>query len=302
MTSPLSPREIQARVRAGASAAEIVDETGMSAERVDVFAGPVLAERAHMARLALAATVRRRGDGSGHRRLAEVVSERLGARGIDADQIVWDTWRRADLKWQVVGVLADEAAPRRAEFVFDVAGRFSVTDNADARWMIGEQLPGHLGPDNENTIDFDDELALVRAIAPVPDVAAETPGDDVPAAGLLQDEMLQTSELDDLYDMMSGISEDSVRIYTGLDDIPQAGPAATESTADAPDAATDDEPAPTPTPRPEAAPEPEPAPDALLPEPRVEPGAEPVRKARPTRRGRAKVPSWDEIMFGGKGS
>ena len=42
------------------------------------------------------------------------------------------------------------------------------------------------------------------------------PGDDVPTDSF--DDGPATSELDDLYDMLSGVSEDSVRIYVGLDD------------------------------------------------------------------------------------
>ncbi|NHB83680.1 hypothetical protein G7085_00465 [Tessaracoccus sp. HDW20] len=96
--------------------------------------------------------------------------------------------------------------------MFDPKARFSVADNADARWMIGEELPG-ARPEEENTVDLDDELALVRAVStPGP----ENPGDDVPASELMHDANEDTSQLDRLYDMLSGISEDSVRIYTGI--------------------------------------------------------------------------------------
>ncbi len=222
MTSALSPREIQSRLRAGASIAEVAADAGVEVERISGFALPVMAERAHVTRTALAASVRRRGDGSGHRRLGDLIHERLQARGLDADSVEWDSWRQGDLRWRLVGLMYDQAASRAAEFVYDTKGRFSVADNADARWMIGEELPSAIDdPDNENTIDFHDEFALVRATSDGSTSGTPSmgrPGDDVPRVDSPYEGSAHTSELDELYDMLSGVSEDSVRIYLGLED------------------------------------------------------------------------------------
>lgn len=293
MDQSLTPREIQARIRTGASVADLVEASGMTSERIEAFAGPVLAEREHVAQSAQSATIRRRGETATHRRLGELIAARLRSRGIDADSVVWDAWRQADLKWRVVATLPSdvEAEARSAEFVFDAKGRFSVAANADARWMIGEEALD-AAPEDENTVDFHDELALVRATQP-----GSLPGDEVPVSALMHEGNEDTSELDSLYDMLSGISEDSVRIYTGLVDL------------------VDEE--PEPEPEPEAEPEPEPAdpeadevttvitdePEAeeLVEEPTQDPLVETAEEdVKPTRRRRrAKVPSWDEIMFGG---
>ncbi|MDO5736342.1 MAG: septation protein SepH [Propionibacteriaceae bacterium] len=222
MNSALRPREIQARLRAGASVPEVAAQAGVDVDKISGFAIPVMAERAHMTRTALASSVRRRGDGSGHRRLGEIIEERLRARSLDADTVEWDSWRQNDLKWRLVGMFDDQAASRAAEFIFDPKGRFSVADNADARWMIGEELPGPVNdPDNENTIDFHDEFALVRATSgdsSFGTTALGKPGDDVPPMESPYEHSAHTSELDELYDMLSGVSEDSVRIYLGLED------------------------------------------------------------------------------------
>ena len=286
----LTPREIQLRIRSGASVAEIVEETGMELERIEAFAGPVLAEREHMAQSAQTATVRRRGEAGTHRRLGDLIGQRLRSRGIDADAIVWDAWRQPDLKWRVLGRLVLDAESRSAEFIFDPKARFSVAHNADARWMIGEESSDGRA-DDENTVDFKDEMALVRAISAP---GTGTPGDDVPASELMHDGNEDTSQLDRLYDMLSGISEDSVRIYTGiLDDDAVPEPQGTESADEELDEAA----------LPEAE---EPADDGGAPadepaeaaqEPLVESADEP-KKPRPRRR-RAKIPTWDEIMFGG---
>lgn len=306
MEIALTPREIQARIRGGASVAEVAEEAGVDPERIRGFAGPVLAEREHMARTALGATIRRRGDGSGHRRLGDLIRERLQVRGLDSDEIVWDAWRLPDLKWQLVGLLDDDAGTRHAEFQFDPRGRFSIAGNADARWLIGEELPNAQTPDDENTVDFNDELALVRATMDnQPTPSAPLPGDDVPFGDGLYGDSEHTSELDDLYDMMSGISEDSVRIYVGLDESPEDSTPEESPVAES----VPQEPEPVAEPVAEAPlEEPEqqeqasdPVPDepeqhALLEE--LEPEPEPDPKPTKRRR-RAKVPSWDEIMFGG---
>jgi hypothetical protein len=48
--SPLRPKEIQARIRAGETVEEIADAAGIAVERVRWFEGPVLAERAYVPR------------------------------------------------------------------------------------------------------------------------------------------------------------------------------------------------------------------------------------------------------------
>ena len=60
--SPLRPKEIQARIRAGETVEEIADAAGIAVERVRWFEGPVLAERAYVADQAQTASVRRHGD------------------------------------------------------------------------------------------------------------------------------------------------------------------------------------------------------------------------------------------------
>ena len=319
MDNALTPREIQARIRSGASVDDVASESGMEVEHIEAFAGPVLAEREHIAGAAQTATVRRRGEAGSHRRLGDLITQRLRSRGIDAEGVEWDAWRQSDLKWRVSAHLKGDEEAREAEFIFDPKARFSIAHNADARWMIGEELPG-ARPEEENTVDFDDELALVRAVSqPEP----ETPGDDVPASELMHEGNEDTSQLDRLYDMLSGISEDSVRIYTGildpvLYDAPGTQPEAEhEDWGDEADEPTrkvileDEEPEEDREPEPEEDREPEPE---ASPEPAsAEPGPEPTepqqdalveteeepKKAPRSRKRRAKVPSWDEIMFGG---
>ncbi|MFP5284057.1 MAG: septation protein SepH, partial [Actinomycetes bacterium] len=187
MDSALTPRDIQSRIRSGQSLEEVARIAGMPMDRVERFAAPVLAERAHVARLAMGSSVRRRGETSAHRSLQATLTERLATRGVDIDSVNWDAHRLEDGRWAVTAGYRSGEAARQAEFVFDVAGRFSVAGNDDARWVLGEQSPAR-GPqpgrrrpegvgaeDTEPTLDLSDELALVRAIQENPQPVENAP-------------------------------------------------------------------------------------------------------------------------------
>src|SRR5262252_4663167 len=86
--SPLRPKEIQARIRAGETAEEIAESAGIPVERVRWFEGPVLQEREYMAQQAQRVTVRRQGETGGPTPpLGEMVEERLGRRGVDLEEV-----------------------------------------------------------------------------------------------------------------------------------------------------------------------------------------------------------------------
>lgn len=100
LESQMRPREIQARIRAGASVEEVAAMAGMPAEKVDRFAYPVLLERSRTAELAQRAHPVR-DDGPDVRTLGEVVANTFGQRGADYTQVTWDSWRGEDGKWVV---------------------------------------------------------------------------------------------------------------------------------------------------------------------------------------------------------
>lgn len=190
MESALSPREIQTRIRSGESVEDVARVAGVDRERVERFAAPVIAEREHVAGLAMTSSARRRGETSSHRTLRGVLNERLLERGVDIDSVVWDSYRLDDGRWSVTADYRTGETPRQAVFSFDVAGRYSVAGNDEGRWVLGDTSPGRgsqPGPppvsgdqaeDTEPTIDLSDELALVRAIQDVP--PPPRPGDGAP--------------------------------------------------------------------------------------------------------------------------
>lgn len=167
METSLSPRDIQTRIRGGATLDEVARVAGIPMDRVERFAAPVLAERDHLAITAMAASVRRRGETSGHRNLRITVTERLVAGGVDIDAIDWDAYRLDDGHWTVTADYAVGEEAKHAEFVYDPRGRFSTAGNDEARRLLGEQSASgsssDLPNDSEPTVDLSDELALVRA-------------------------------------------------------------------------------------------------------------------------------------------
>ena len=156
--SPLRPKEIQARIRAGETAEEIADAAGIPVERVRWFEGPVLAERAYIAQQAQAASVRRPGDSSGPgARLADIVPSRLKAAGADPDDGQWDARKRGDGNWQVT-------------LTFTAAGRLHV-----AEWMFDPRRR-HVLPEDDNAARLSlPDAELPPLSAPMPGEATVTP-------------------------------------------------------------------------------------------------------------------------------
>ncbi|MER7761165.1 septation protein SepH [Streptomyces sp. NPDC097619] len=135
--SHLRPRDIQARIRAGASAEEVAQLAGIPVDRVRRFEGPVLAERAFMAERARKTPVRRPGENTGPQ-LGEAVQERLLLRGADKDSVQWDSWRRDDGTWEVLLVYRVAGEPHSASWTYDPPRRLVVAVDDEARSLIGE--------------------------------------------------------------------------------------------------------------------------------------------------------------------
>ena len=140
--SPLRPKEIQARIRAGETVEEIADAAGIAVERVRWFEGPVLAERAYIADQAQAASVRRPGESTPGPRLGEISAQRLTAVGADPDDVQWDARKRGDGNWQVLLTFTSGGRLHVAEWMFDPRRRhvIPVDDNAARMSLLDVEL------------------------------------------------------------------------------------------------------------------------------------------------------------------
>ena len=269
MDSALRPRDIQARIRAGETPEAVADAARTTVEKIMPFAGPVLDERAHVAERAQRSSIRRRS-GDGARILGEAVETHLRSVNVGADSVTWDAWRREDGRWVLTAAYATQARSGTATFTFDMRGNYAVAEDDDARWLVGDQVTAPPAPPAQDDLE---EVRRRRA-AVVDEGAEELPlGDDA----------------------IHLVSPSPVEAY-----LEPAEPPTAEIPAVAP---TD---APTPVAEPG---QPEPAAETREPPHQQERGEQqageerhdepPARRPARKGRGRASVPSWDEIMFGG---
>ncbi|MCU1531379.1 MAG: hypothetical protein JWO49_950 [Arthrobacter sp.] len=130
----MSPRDIQARIRSGATAAEVAELSGIPLAKVQRYEGPVLAEReyvAHQARKVEVASPAPGHDayrsvfGDNPASLEEMVEHRLAAYGVESSTVEWDSWRRPDGNWNVV-----------ARFQPMPGGPAGIGEEPPARWTF----------------------------------------------------------------------------------------------------------------------------------------------------------------------
>ena len=175
--SPLRPKEIQARIRAGETVEEIADAAGIAVERVRWFEGPVLAERAYMADQAQTASVRRHGDSTPGPRLGEIVTERLNTIGADPDDAQWDAKKRGDGSWQVQLTFTSGGRLHVAEWVFDPRRRHVLPADDNAARM---SLPGAEPP--QPAVPPPGEATVTRLAPRLGSARHERPGSGRPLA------------------------------------------------------------------------------------------------------------------------
>ncbi|WP_143033742.1 septation protein SepH [Nocardioides sp. YR527] len=286
-SSSLRPRDIQTRIRSGESAEEVAAVAGTTVEKILAFAGPVLAEREHMAQRAQQASVRRRpGEAaSTARTLGEAVSAHFQTMYVDPESVNWDSYRRPDGRWKLTGEYETPERSGIAELTYDAPGNFVEIDNDDARWLTGEKLEAPV-PEPEPITD--DMLAARRRraqsstpstpaaqapAAPAPPVEAPAPVTPPPAPKPVKEAKAATTahvDVDTPLEAFLG-DESPTGKQAPVPAEPEPEPAVVEPAAA------------------EAPAEPE-QPDEAQPKP---------AKKSSARRKRASVPSWDEIMFGG---
>lgn len=257
--SMLRPRDIQARIRAGETPEQVAAAAQTTVEKLMPYAAPVLAEREHVAERAQKSSIRRPA-GEQRTTLGDAVTAHLHGRNVDPEVVSWDAWRREDGRWALTGRYSVLGREGLAELTFDQPGNFVVLENDDARWLVG---------------DLPDPVAATPEPAPVAEAEAPRRLSAVPPQQTPQQTPQQVLEDDG----QLTLTDDPIEAF--LDDRPGEDESAlVEEAADA--AALDD--------TTEVAPA-----TAQEPEEPEEPRRRPVKKNR----GRASVPSWDEIMFGG---
>lgn len=100
LESQLRPKEIQARIRAGATVEQVAATAGVPVQRVERYAYPVLLERSRAAQVAQGGHPVR-PDGPAVQTLSQVVAAAFAQRGQDVGSATWDAWRGEDGRWVV---------------------------------------------------------------------------------------------------------------------------------------------------------------------------------------------------------
>ncbi|WP_110205420.1 septation protein SepH [Nocardioides daejeonensis] len=271
MESILRPRDIQARIRAGETPEAVAQAAQTTTDRIAPFVNPVLAERAHMAERAQRSSVRRRTGDTGARTLGDAVAAQLRVHGVGADSVEWDAWRRDDGRWTLTATYEAADQIGIGHFSYDVPGNYVLVDDDDARWLVGDAAP----------------------VQP----AEPAPRNDLEEARIRR----QAQEREE----PTTLGDDALALITSPDPAPAAE--AEETTVDltetaraARDAGRADDPALAPTPEPMAEAEHADGPRTPPAEQDAAAAEEaPAPRRASRRKGRASVPSWDEIMFGG---
>ncbi|WP_299518893.1 septation protein SepH [uncultured Serinicoccus sp.] len=143
----VTPRDVQAMIRAGQPAEDVAASTGWELDRVRRFEGPVVAEREHVVGLAQRAPVRASGRTDGSHTLERRVRERLQSRGVDLTAVSWDAARgEAHEPWTVIVAFMAGGRERRGAWHYDVRSRWVEALDDEARWLSEDEqsLPGGL--------------------------------------------------------------------------------------------------------------------------------------------------------------
>lgn len=259
MDSMMRPRDIQARIRSGESPESVAEAAQTTVDKVMPYAAPVLAEREHVAERAQRSSIRRPSGEASGG--ARTLGDAVGGR-LRSLNVGPET-----VSWD---------AWRREDGRWSLVGRYTTPDREGKAAFTFDQ------PGNFVLVDNDDARWLVGEELdedPVADHGGHSSQPVPPRRRLSavpQEELPLGEDAIELVNDDRGIGAEQpleafLDDHPGLDETAQREEAADAAALDADPDPTDEQPAV------------------------GEPPRRPVKKTR----GRASVPSWDEIMFGG---
>jgi hypothetical protein len=279
----LTPREIQGHIRAGMSADDVAAITGAELEYIQRFEGPVLAEREFVVESALGIAVHTAADTdplSQARSFGEVIRERLHELGAIGER--WASWKEDGTGWIVKLAFTSDQVDHDARWSFDPKRQALAPLNSEAitlsqqggvsgpliprlRAVARTEPPEHARFDSGAFATTDDG-ATEPQLEPVA-FGRTAPAKEPESTGT------QTADLLDALRRRRG--EREAAAFGDEDDARAAHPSTGSIRL-------------IDVPLPEFELEPEPAPRTTAPQP----------IGRGSRKGRAAMPSWDEIVFG----
>ncbi|WP_025155642.1 septation protein SepH [Leifsonia aquatica] len=145
----LSPREVQAHIRSGMSAEDVAAVTGAPLEYVQRFEGPIVAEREHIVASALSVPVRTAvevdplGDPD---TFGSVIRDRLASLGVTGER--WASWKDSETGWIVKLEFTADEIDHDARWSYDARKHGLAPLNSEATTLsqAGELRGGTLIP------------------------------------------------------------------------------------------------------------------------------------------------------------
>ena len=307
----VGPREVQALIREGLTAMQVAAQTGESLEYIQRFEGPVLAEREYVVTAARSVTVALASDGdsSATGTFGSTIDQRL--RGAGAQNVRWES-RKSDAHWLISVGFLDGDTERTAVWTFDPKKSALAPANHEAQSLSQQsEAPTPIVPrlravpaETSANGRFDS-----GAFAPASDLgraAASLDRTERPIARVADPDTVDTRDVSNTADLLEALrrrrgeresapteewessraahpSTGSIRIVEVPIDVPLDSTVVIDDDYDGIDDPADIDSA---------------LDDAALSGVDAPPAS--ASPTKPSRRGRAAMPSWDEIVFGAR--
>ncbi len=328
----LSPREVQAHIRSGMSAEDVAAVTGAPLEYVQRFEGPIIAEREHIVASALSVPVHTTdavdplGEGE---TFGSVIRDRLASLGVAGER--WASWKDSETGWIVKLEFTADTIDHDARWSYDARKHALAPLNSEATTLsqAGELRGGALIPrlravlPNEGEPDtsrFDsgaftfpapsvDLLGpeITQPIEPLPQGRVPGANNSIPVSAMKRADDGTPRDLHQTADLLEALrrrrGEREAANYDDHATAPEASPAAPVSPEQPPAAPSPfrlvQESLPVVEQPPLPLDVPPPAPSATSSSSSSslnDSGPQPSGR----KKGRAAMPSWDEIVFGAR--
>lgn len=299
----ITPREIQDEIRNGATIDDLVKRSGAPFDYIEKFAAPVIAELKHMVDSALSVRLTIAGDrysDTNQIEFGEIINSRLVTSG--ASGIFWNAERLEPMRWHITANYQLNGAAGSATWSFDPRHLTLSPESETAVTLSSQETLNNsvipklktvdLMPQQETQV-FEDVIPIGRgaadetpvAVAPIIDIAPEpelAPVASAPVSVPTPKQNVEPESLSATADLLEALRRKrNERSDTNLEAHP-----ATQGlrVIDIETPAT------------------EPEPVAEAPAPQAGAGEDQAEEFKPasSRKGRAAMPSWDEIVFGTK--
>lgn len=295
----LRPRDIQTLIRGGATAEEVASSSGLDLEHVKRYETPVLAERSYVASQARDTQVSHEKEAPA---LGELVIDRLATRGVSPHTLGWDATRQPGENWMIHLEFVQDAKAMEANWEFNQDEHTLIALDEQARWLTETVTPAG----SEALLNRTGQFRAAAFDVPAPPAtdsaslanATDALLEELNAARGTRLSVVTDGEEDDVSAMEAAIAsgfaeEDSPEKSASDKDLPPAPDSVVKLAKPAP--AT-----------------PEKTDSAKKDETGLLPGMEDLRPQQTVThpetvkhsrsKGRAAMPSWDEILFGSKGN